>query len=252
MITVIRHGKEFRFPDVPGATEVPYMYRPFLTEGWYEEGFLEHIRRKGRSGVYVDAGANVGTATAWFAVLCPSTHVHAIEPVSRFADQLDRVVSENQLSDRVTVHRLGVSDEPGTATNRLVQSHQVGFDAEPEDRDETFPVARLDELISDPVSVLKIDVEGMERRVLQGAARILETDRPTVYFEAWNRARLREVADVLKPYGYGPTGHVFNASPTYEFSTTPAVGASARLAGYQIQRMVRRRAWLVAKKVGIR
>lgn len=228
------------------------MYRPFLTDDWYEEGFLEHIRRTGRSGVYVDAGANVGTATAWFAVLCPSTHVHAIEPVSRFADQLDRVISANQLHDRVTVHRLGVSDEPGTATNHLERSHQIGFDADPQDRDETFPVATLDELISDPVSIIKIDVEGMEHRVLKGAARILETHRPTVYFEAWNRARLREVADVLKPYGYGPTGNVFNASPTYEFSTTPTAGAPARLIGYHLQRAVRRTAWQAAKKVGIR
>lgn len=252
MITVTRHGKEIRIPDVPGSTEVPYMYRPFLAGAWYEEEFLEHIRQAGRPGVYVDAGANVGTATAWFALLCPSSHVHAIEPVGRFADQVQRVIDENRLGSRVTLHRLGVSNVQGMVTNHLDRSHQVGFDPEPENRDETFPVATLDDLVGDPVSVIKIDVEGMEHRVLAGASRILATDRPTVYCEAWNVARLREITNVLKPYGYGPTGKVFNASPTYEFSTTPVAGASARLAGYRVRQAVRRTAWSAAKKVGIR
>ena len=252
MITVIRHGHEIRFPDVPGAADIPYMYQPFLADRWYEEDFLEHIRAADRQGVYIDAGANVGTATMWFAMLCPSTHVHAIEPVGRFADQVDRVITENRLSQRVTLHRIGVSDRSGTATNHLDRSHQIGFDAEPKDRNETFPVTTLDGLVSEPVSVIKIDVEGMELRVLRGADRILKTDRPTIYFEAWNRAQLREVSDFLKPYGYGSTGNVFNATPTYEFSTTPASGASVRLASYQLQHAMRRTAWLAAKKVGIR
>lgn len=254
MITVSRHGHEVRFPDLPGATEEPYTYRAFQSGGWYEEEFLEHIRHVGRQGVYVDAGAHMGTATTWFAVLCPSTHVHAIEPVSRFADQIDRVIAENQLAEHVTLHRVGVSDEPGTATNHLSPEHQTGFDPKgaPTARDETFPVTTLDELVSDPVAVIKIDVEGMEDSVLKGATRILSTDHPTVYFEAWNRARLREIARVLKPYGYSPTGQVFNTTPTYEFSTTATAGGSVRLAAHQISHVTRRNLWRAAKRVGIR
>lgn len=252
LITVCRYGREIRFPDVPGATDIPYMYQPFMAGRWYEERFLEHVRRIGRSGVYVDAGANVGTATTWFAMLCPSTHVHAIEPVGRFADQLERVIVANDLSRHVTLHRLGVSDKPGTATNYLDRSHQVGFDANPVGRDETFSVATLDELVTDPVAVIKVDVEGMENRVLKGASRILESDRPIVYFEAFNRARLREVTKVLEPFGYSPTGNVFNSTPTYEFSTEPSSGVAARLAAYQLTRVVRRITWKTAKRVGIR
>ncbi|GAA1830329.1 hypothetical protein GCM10009772_05060 [Pseudonocardia alni subsp. carboxydivorans] len=228
------------------------MYQPFVAGRWYEEQFLEHIRMVGRTGVYVDAGANIGTATTWFAMLCPSTHVHAIEPVGRFADQLERVIVENDLLGHVTLHRLGVSDKSGTATNHLDRSHQVGFDADPVGRNETFSVATLDELVTGPVAVIKVDVEGMENRVLKGAGRILENDRPLVYFEAFNRARFREVADVLKPFGYAPTGKVFNSTPTYEFSTESSSGVSARLATYRFKRVVRRITWKAAKRVGIR
>ncbi|MPZ85304.1 MAG: FkbM family methyltransferase [Actinophytocola sp.] len=225
MFTVSRHGREIHFPQVVDATEVPYTYRPFRDGGWYEKSFLEHIRRQGRRGVYVDAGAHLGTHTAWFAMLCPSTHVHAIEPVTRFADQLDRIVEANALTEHVTVHRVGVSDRPGTATSHLSAEHQIGFDpaGAPMARDETFSVTTLDELVHEPVAVIKIDVEGMEERVLRGASRILSAYRPNVYVEAWNRDTLRGIVRAIRPFGYGPTGRVFNSTPTYEFSPTTAV-----------------------------
>lgn len=245
MVTVCRHGRKIHFPPVVDATEIPYTYRPFQNGGWYEEAFLEHIRRQGRPGVYVDAGAHLGTHTAWFAVLCPSTHVYAIEPVTHFADQLDRLVEANALTYHVTVHRVGVSDQPGTATNHLSAEHQTGFDpaGKPMARDETFPVTTLDDLIHEPVAVIKIDVEGMEGHVLRGATRILSTYRPTVYAEAWKRDQLRDIIRLLRPLGYRPTGRVFNSSPTYEFSSTGAmhrVTGPIRLAVHHTSRAARR------------
>ena len=253
MFTVRRHGHEIHFPQVVNATEVPYAYRAFEDDGWYEESFLTHIRRQDRRGVYVDAGAHLGTHTAWFAVLCPSTHVHAIEPVPRFADQVDRIVEANGLAERITVHRVGVADQPGTATNHLSAEHQTGFDpaGAPGARDETFPVTTLDELIHEPVAVIKIDVEGMEDRVLRGASRILSTDRPSVYVEAWNRDQLRGIARMLRPFGYQPTGRVFNSSPTYEFSPTTLlhrVIGPVRLAVHNISRAARRRVGAALKR----
>ena len=254
MITVQRHGHEIVFPDVPGGTEVPYTYRDFQTGSWYEAEFLEHIRTVGREGVYVDIGAHMATATTYFAVLCPSTHVHAIEPVTRFADQVDRVIAANNLGDKVTLHRVGVSDEPGTATNHLAAEHQQGFHeaGAAQAVDETFDVTTLDDLITDPVAVLKIDVEGMESRVLKGADRILRNDKPTIYLEAFNRGSLRDLQAVLDPYGYKPTGAVFNSTPTYEFSTDAPAGAALRVAAFQANHTVRRNLWKIAKKTGIR
>jgi FkbM family methyltransferase len=254
LITVERHGHEIVFPDVPGGTEVPYTYRDFESGGWYEADFLEHIRSVGREGVYVDIGAHMATATTFFAVLCPSTRVHAIEPVTRFADQVDRVIAANGLGDKVVLHRVGVSDEPGTATNHLAAEHQQGFHEAGAARsvDETFEVTTLDDLISDPVAVIKIDVEGMEGRVLRGADRILRNDKPTVYLEALDRAALREVKAALAPYGYRPTGAVFNSSPTFEFSTSAPPWAAVKVVAYQVVYAIRRLLRKIAKKVGVR
>lgn len=102
------------------------------------------------------------------------------------------------------------------------------------------------------MAVIKIDVEGMEDRVLAGARRIMLDDQPLVYVEAHNTARLRDIRRVLDPIGYHLTGRVFNATPTYEFSRVTLPGASISVAAHQLNHLARRTAWKVAKKAGIR
>jgi FkbM family methyltransferase len=225
MLSAERYGMTVSFPDIPGGTALPYTYRPFAEGRWYEQPLLEHIRRQDRVGVYVDVGAHMGTHTAWFATHCPSTHVHAVEPVSRFADQLARVINANHLTQKVTVHRVGVADRPGTASNMLSPEHQVGFhDAGAATATvENFAVTTLDDLVDGPVAVIKLDIEGMEAKALQGAGRILAKHQPLVYAEALSDAAFEEIRAVLADHGYAATGRVFNASPTHEFAPSTRV-----------------------------
>jgi Methyltransferase FkbM domain len=43
--------------------------------------------------------------------------------------------------------------------------------------------SRLDDLIDGPVDFIKIDVEGMEMAVLEGAAGLVARNRPDIYIE---------------------------------------------------------------------
>ena len=223
MLTITRHGVELVLDD--RTFEVaPWVYRPALDDGWYEEEFLEHVRLLGRHGPYVDVGAHLGTATLWFGALCPATLVYAIEPVARYAEILRRNVAANGLNGKVRVHQIGLGQAPGIATNHLSREHQVGFDGDVEEAlaiNETFPVRRLDDVVHGQVAVLKIDVEGMEADVLRGAPRILDQHHPTVYAEAWDETHVADVDGVLRHFGYQASGRVFNATPTYEFIAPP-------------------------------
>ena len=168
---------------------------------------------------YLNVGAHLGTHTVWFAMLCRAREVHAFEPVGRFADVVARNVALNGLSGRVTLHRVGLSDKAGRATNRLSAEHQMGFMPDASVTDETFPISRLDDVVGPrKVSVVKLDVEGMEAAVLRGAPRLLAESRPVVYAEAHTEDLLAAIADALGPFGYTATGRVFNASPTHEFT----------------------------------
>jgi FkbM family methyltransferase len=64
---------------------------------------------------------------------------------------------------------------------------------------------RLDACVDAPVSFIKLDVEGYESAVLQGATRVLAESRPTLLVEAEERHRAGAVADVarmLAQFGY--------------------------------------------------
>jgi FkbM family methyltransferase len=222
-LTIDRHGTTLRFDTTAFPDELPYVYGPLRKGKVYEEPFLEHIRGLGRRGEYVDVGAHLGTHTVWFAALCPATHVHAFEPVERYAHVAERNVEANGLSDRVTVYRLGLAALAGRARNHLSREHQVGFESTAHDVDEEFDVVRLDDVVSGPVAILKLDVEGMEPAVLRGSTRILERSHPVVFAECHSPEIATDIARQLEPFGYRPTGRVFNSSPTYEYAVPPRV-----------------------------
>jgi FkbM family methyltransferase len=202
--------------DDTGFFETPYVYAPQARGTWYEEAFLEHIRSLGLVGAYVDVGAHLGTHTLWFAMLCRSTVVHAIEPVARFADVVARNVAANRLEGRVILHRVGVSDASGLVSSHLSREHQIGFVQAAAPVQESFPTTRLDALVPRPVVLIKLDIEGMELAALRGAEGLLR-DRPVVFAEA-HSDELRDAIDAyLRQRGYAATGRVFNSSPTYEW-----------------------------------
>jgi FkbM family methyltransferase len=224
LLTLERDGVTLRF-DVAGFTATPYVYRPITQGRLYEDTFLEHIRALHRVGQYVDVGAHLGTHTVFFAELCPATHVHAFEPVGRYADVIRRNVAANTLGDRVTVHQIGLAERPGRASNYLSPEHQMGFVAgEAAGVTEEFAVKRLDDVVRSPVAVIKLDVEGMESAVLAGATRILSRHRPVVFAEAHTPAQARALAQQLVRFGYRTTGRIFNSTPTYEFVARPRQG----------------------------
>jgi FkbM family methyltransferase len=215
-----------RFADEE-YTETPYVLKPLLDGKVYEEDFLQRICDLGRAGVYVDIGAHLGTHTIWFAMQCPSTHVHAFEPVARFAEAVRTNVELNGLSGHVTVHEIGLAaSRSGEASNHLSREHAVGMSSDaPVAFDVVFRTARLDDLVRDRVAVIKLDVEGMEPQVLAGARRILDRDRPEVFAEAFTAVEREALEQALRPYGYRNAGKVSGTGqPVFRFTAPPRVG----------------------------
>lgn len=202
------NGHRFRLDtrDVGIAHEV-------LLHGAYESTetllFAESVPE---GGVVLDVGANVGIYTVIAAErVGPQGRVYALEPDPANFSLLCENVALNGYGDRVVVLQKAVADASGQ--RRLVQHdvnlglHHLNDDAELEGHwvsSTMVETVSLDGLIEaerlERVDVVKLDVEGAEGLVVDGARRLLASERLTVFSE-WR-------PDSLRTLGYDPVGLV--------------------------------------------
>lgn len=153
----------------------------------------------------IDVGANWGAYTYYSSRF--SAHVHSFEPQPGLAFTLQQGVGRRP---NVTVRQLALSNRVGTSELR-VPKNDIGY-ATIEAQNALVGTAdlsrglstvevntcRLDDLDLTPVAFVKIDVEGHELEVLEGARATLERDTPTVLVEVEDRHRSGAVASVTQ------------------------------------------------------
>jgi FkbM family methyltransferase len=146
----------------------------------------------GTGMVALDVGANVGVYTLAFARWVGSEGaVHSFEPHPRLRERLTGNVALNNLR-HVTVVPAAVGPTPGEATLFASTGNNQGTASlRPvlADLSEHFtcPVTTLDAYVKAEriarVDVLKVDVEGADFGVLQGASKTIERDHPVIFVE---------------------------------------------------------------------
>ena len=129
----------------------------------------------------------------------------ALEPNS---ENCRLLLSSLRLNRSTNVELLPVAAD--VATGWAYYSTHVGSNGGLIDSDELLahpgvvvPTFRLDELVSARVDFLKMDVEGAEGRVVRGATRLIERDRPVVTTELKDEMLTRVSAMSAREYlGY--------------------------------------------------
>lgn len=124
-----------------------------------------------RESVFYDVGANVGYFTVLASEVCIDGEVHSFELDSKFVEAIEASLRRNG-TDAEIVQR-AVSNESGrtvTYTDTTVPGITTG-EGEEEGETKTVETITVDEYReSNPTpNVMKIDVEGFEYEVLQGA-----------------------------------------------------------------------------------
>lgn len=160
------------------------------TRGLFFEAMeLEELRKVVRPGAHVvDVGANTGNHTIFFAGPMKAASVLPFEPLPAAADALRASVARNGLTN-VDLSRLGVGVAGRVGRVKLVFSGRGGLGATslaPDPAGE-ISVAPLDSMVSGPVDLLKIDVEGMEMSVLAGSRELIRRSKPLIFVEIANR-----------------------------------------------------------------
>ncbi|MGB8197874.1 MAG: FkbM family methyltransferase [Acidimicrobiales bacterium] len=178
LVDVTCHGLHLQLP----GRDVTIL--PSLMNNTYEVLELELMEFLLKPGMTViDVGANVGIHTSIAArSVAPSGTVYGFEPVPENFEILVGNLARNQLTN-VTLEALAVGNEVGHSTMYL-EEHSIGTHSllrgahSTPARSVSVSVTTLDgyfiDHMPDVVDLLKIDVEGYEPNVLQGASTVLE------------------------------------------------------------------------------
>jgi FkbM family methyltransferase len=154
--------------------------------------------------VLYDIGANVGYFSLLAAVLTGlQGQVYAFEPLPRNVDFLKQHIALNCL-DNIEVIEAAVSDREGQAAFALGASTAMGHIGEIGEIE--VDLVSLDALLDrgeiKPPDTIKIDVEGAEFEVLQGARNLLSRYRPILFLDTHQREAHKKAIQLLSDLGY--------------------------------------------------
>jgi FkbM family methyltransferase len=175
------------------------------TGTWAKRTNLELIEFfAGRSGTYLDIGANIGLTTVPVArnkaVRCvafepdPTNFVNLEENIRRNAPDADVDLHRIALFDRDAILTLGLSDDGNFGDHRIVDAASTSR------RTIEVEGRMLDSFIDaiEPPLALKIDVQGAESNVIAGGGKVLEqTELLIIEFSPFHIAMLDGDKDTI-------------------------------------------------------
>ncbi|MAY65822.1 MAG: hypothetical protein CMM77_01695 [Rhodospirillaceae bacterium] len=217
-----RLAANWRGGYVPFGDGGPWLYLPadldlqgqrLAIDGGMPDSVVALVARPG--DVAVDIGGNLGE---WMAPLAAAVgtegRVFTFEPVPVLADALEKTARLNGHEVTVEVLRSAVADATGEASFNVTMA--AGGDGALSGLSTagsaTVPTITLDDFMAERglsrLDLIKIDVEGAERRVLEGARRTLETCKPRLVFESGHESAgdRAAIADLLDGAGYDLVG----------------------------------------------
>ena len=177
------------------------------------EIFVDHIyyfESENPDPLIIDAGAHIGLATLYFKHLFPAARIIAIEPNPTSFKLLEQNVWENNLSDVKCIHGALIDDDRENIT--LFQDvkkewlmttsiHEGAWSGDQKTEPIVVPALKLAQLITEPVELLKMDIEGSELKVLRGARHSLDVVKNLrLEFHSTAPKSLKELLTVLQPY----------------------------------------------------
>lgn len=143
-----------------------------------------------KESIVYDIGANIGLTAILFSSL--AKQVIAFEPSPSTYDILSKNLVNNGI-ENVIIHNIGFSNKQDKSTLTFAEGNRSGGFVSDQKRPienhitENIELDTLDNFMNDNIglipTVLKIDVEGFERNVIQGGMNMLAAYKPTVIME---------------------------------------------------------------------
>lgn len=198
-------------------------------------GYLEALYRGELGGVALDIGANIGNHAVFFRRFLKA-RVLAVEPnpdvLPILRRNLERGASEGAW--RVVGSAVGATPGMGRLVVPPEAEGNVGMARLREGREGSgreVEVTTVDVLVEEhvdrgplwgPVRLIKVDVEGLESEVLEGAGATLDRFAPDLLLEAITPGAKARLDALLAPRGYASLS-VHGATPVYHYAHRPSI-----------------------------
>ena len=191
---LISHRGRFTYRNGNSEKQITFNGRNLQFHALYDECYrhgyeletgllLTRLCRGG--GAFYDIGANWGYFSLLLAASPEFTGpIFAFEPNPRTFPDLEDVIRQAGVADRVKPCQFGLGRESCTMTLAETDSFYTGFaKLVSTGAGRQITVKRLDELDFPAPQVIKIDAEDMEADILAGGSKLLSTAQPFILFE---------------------------------------------------------------------
>lgn len=160
------------------------------------------------SSVIIDAGANIGNHSLYFAAILKAEKIFAFEPQADIFQILEENIRINNFQNVIIPVRKALGDQNGhasidfredldlTGSRKILNTGGVFIK---EDQQGEFELTTLDNYVADKIDKLdfiKIDVQGFEQKLLKGAQKTINRFKPLIYLEI---TTLQELNDLILP-----------------------------------------------------
>ena len=167
--------------------------RDFASSGNYEQAIIEWIASfMDPSKIFLDIGAHVGTYSLYFAPRCAG--VHAFECSPKTFNYLCANIALRELDYKIIPHRTALGNKNGMTPYYIRSPTDGGGNGCKDFGDGSatvdVPVTMLDSFNLTNVGMIKLDVEGYEKCVLEGAIETIRSNGyPKLLFECWKEPK---------------------------------------------------------------
>ena len=153
------------------------------------------------NSVILDIGANVGNHSLYWAKVRNAHKIYAFEPFKETFEILEKNVELNDLDGVIRTYNYGLSNESCTTDVTVFVPQNVGGTTFEKKSTGTYTFFPLDKMIiKHKIDFIKIDVEGHEIEVLEGAIDTISKNKPTIAIESFHNKN--KVDSILLPLGY--------------------------------------------------
>ena len=199
-------------------TKSPDLIKGFIKKGRiWENHIYQQFKKYVKPGsTVVDVGGHIGVHTLSLSKLVGENGVvHVFEPQVKLFTEL---LLNMRLNDRsnIVFHRKALGDKKQTVelnvtdpTNEGNTSIGLGGDK--------VQMQRLDDLKLTNVSLIKIDVEGYEEQVIEGALKTIASQKPILIIEIWGDEECPKKIEKIKSLGY----QAFNIANVHDYLFIP-------------------------------